>query len=109
MNDKVEKKEVPFITPEAAEMMWNKLEMVCPQLGNDMKPKFRLRNSDECPMDIKGDCNECTFFMGALSDEDGTFHAMGVYNGFCDTKKNKAGSVGRKMGGSKFKNKNSFR
>ena len=91
MNDII-KKEVPFITPEAAEMMWNKLEMICPTLDEKMKPKFKLRHSDKCPIEIKGNCNECTYFMGACS-EDGMFHASGVYNGYCDTK-NKTGSSG---------------
>jgi len=91
MNDEAKKKEVPFITPEAAEMMWNKLEMICPELDENMKPKFKLRNYDECPMKLKGECNDCTFFIGATS-EDGMFHASGVYDGYCDTK-NKAGST----------------
>jgi len=93
MNDEIKKKEVPFITPEAAEMMWTKLKMTCLTKVYEKKPKFQLRNNDECPLNLKGECNECSYFMGA-SSEDGLFHASGVYDGYCDTKKNKSKSSG---------------
>jgi len=77
--------QVPFISLEYAEMAWNKLEMICPELDNNMRPRFNLRNFDECPMNLKGLCNNCTFFMGAAA-KDGIFHASGVYDGYCNTK-----------------------
>lgn len=87
MNDTKTEKRVPLITKEYAESVWNKVEVVCPEDDN-LKPKFKLRNIDDCPMKLDGGCSECTFFM-VVASEEGSFWAHGVYDGYCDTKNKK--------------------
>ena len=77
------------ITVEKAREKFSVLKVIAPHLDDQMRPAFELRDKSQCPLKRDGDCCKCDKFAGVFS-EDGTFFALGLYEGFCDSKDKEA-------------------
>ncbi|MCK5605798.1 hypothetical protein KAR91_28135 [Candidatus Pacearchaeota archaeon] len=58
------------------------LDMHCPTLDDNMRPKPELLNM-KCPSDLDGQCASCDRFVGFKPGDDGTIFAHMKIEGWC--------------------------